>query len=84
MVTRYISVSSRVPIIPIVLSPLKPQTDLRGRRLEPHEVTLRVLEPVYAKGPTHADEEALRDEVRALMQRTLDDFCPEPREAPAR
>jgi len=61
-----------VPVIPVVISPLKPETDLRGRRLTPHDVTLEVLDPVYANGPTREDEEELRDEVRARMQQTLD------------
>jgi 1-acyl-sn-glycerol-3-phosphate acyltransferase len=61
-----------VPVIPIVISPLKPETDLRGRRLTPHDVTLQVLDPVYANGPTREDEDELRDEVRARMQHTLD------------
>jgi putative phosphoserine phosphatase/1-acylglycerol-3-phosphate O-acyltransferase len=60
-----------VPIVPIVISPLLPETDLRGRRLTPHDVTIHVLEPVFAQGATQEDEDALRDEVRAVMQRTL-------------
>ena len=63
-----------VPVIPVVISPLKPETDLRGRRLTPHDVTLEVLDPVYANGPTREDEEELRDEVRARMQQTLDAY----------
>ncbi|MEO8337604.1 MAG: lysophospholipid acyltransferase family protein [bacterium] len=60
-----------VPVIPVVISPLKPETDLRGRRLTPHDVTLQVLDPVYANGPTREDEDELRDEVRRRMQHTL-------------
>jgi 1-acyl-sn-glycerol-3-phosphate acyltransferase len=60
-----------VPVIPVVISPLKPETDLRGRRLSPHDVTLEVLDPVYANGPTREDEDELRDEVRRRMQQTL-------------
>jgi 1-acyl-sn-glycerol-3-phosphate acyltransferase len=61
-----------VPIIPVVISPLKPETDLRARRLTPHDVTLQVLDPVYANGPTREDENELRDEVRKRIQHTLD------------
>jgi 1-acyl-sn-glycerol-3-phosphate acyltransferase len=61
-----------VPVIPVVISPLKPETDLRARRLTPHDVTLQVLDPVYANGPTREDEDELRDEVRARIQYTLD------------
>lgn len=63
-----------VPVIPVVISPLKPYTDLRARRLSPHAVTLHVLEPVYANGATREDEDELRGEVRARMQRTLDEY----------
>ena len=73
-----------VPVIPVVISPLKPETDLRGRRLTPHDVTLQVLDPVYANGPTREDEEELRDEVRARMQQTLDAHSRAPVMAPAR
>ncbi|MEP6732399.1 MAG: lysophospholipid acyltransferase family protein [bacterium] len=60
-----------VPIVPVVISPLKPHTDLRGRRLTPHDVTMRVLEPVYANGSSREDEDELRAEVRSRMQRVL-------------
>ena len=63
-----------VPVIPIVISPLKPETDLRGRRLTPHDVTMEILDPVYANGPTREDEDVLREEVRARMQRKLSVF----------
>ena len=59
------------PIIPIVISPLKPHTDLRGRRLTPHEVVVQVLEPVFARSPARDDEEALREDVKARMQAVL-------------
>ena len=63
-----------VPIVPVVISPLKPYTDLRGRRLTAHDVTLHVLEPVYANGSSREDEDELRGEVRARMQRTLGEY----------
>jgi 1-acyl-sn-glycerol-3-phosphate acyltransferase len=63
-----------VPVVPVVISPLKPYTDLRARRLSPHAVTLHVLEPVYANGSTREDEDELRGEVRARMQRVLDEY----------
>ncbi|MEO7456449.1 MAG: lysophospholipid acyltransferase family protein [Gemmatimonadaceae bacterium] len=60
-----------VPIVPVVISPLLPETDLRGRKLEPHEVVLTVLEPVYG-----TNEDELRDSVRALMQAHLNEYSP--------
>lgn len=66
-----LAAATGVPVIPVVISPLKPYTDLRARRLDAHDVTLHVMEPVYANGPTREDEDALRSEVRTRMQRTL-------------
>ena len=61
-----------VPIVPVVISPLKPETDLRGRRLTPHEVVMEVMAPVFPAGGTREDEEALRAEVRVRMERALE------------
>jgi 1-acyl-sn-glycerol-3-phosphate acyltransferase len=66
-----LAATTGVPVVPIVISPLKPFTDLRGRRLTPHDVVIQILEPVFATGATREDEEALRDEVRRRMQCTL-------------
>ncbi|MDB4915716.1 MAG: 1-acyl-sn-glycerol-3-phosphate acyltransferase alpha [Gemmatimonadetes bacterium] len=66
-----LAAATGVPVVPIVLSPLKPYSDLRGRRLSSHTVTMTVLDPVYANGSTDADEEALSDAVRSRMLATL-------------
>ena len=66
-----LAATTGVPIVPVVISPLKPWTDLRGRRLEPHQVVIHVLEPVYAAGSSHADEDALSAEVRRRMESVL-------------
>ncbi len=73
-----------VPVIPVVISPLKPETDLHARRLTPHDVTLQILDPVYANGPTREDEDELRVEVRRRIQRTLDDYIGTPAMASTR
>lgn len=69
-----LAATTGVPVVPIVVSPLKPHTDLRGRRLEPHAVTVRVLEPMYPAGGGRENEDALRDAVRARMQTVLDEL----------
>ena len=69
-----LAIATGAPIVPVVASPLKPHVDLRARRLDPHEVELRVLEPVPVAGLTHDDEERLRHHVRALMQAALDEM----------
>jgi 1-acyl-sn-glycerol-3-phosphate acyltransferase len=61
------------PIVPIVISPLKPHTDIRNQQLRVHDVTLRVLEPMYSRGSAVEDEEELRARVRRAMQRVLDE-----------
>ncbi len=69
-----LAATTGVPIVPIVVSPLKPQTDLRGRRLVSHEVVVHVLDPVFADGSSGEAEDALRAEVRARMEQTLGAF----------
>ncbi|MEP6618932.1 MAG: lysophospholipid acyltransferase family protein [bacterium] len=66
-----LAVNTGVPIVPIVISPLKPETDLRGRRLTTHDVTMRVLEPVFPSGSSRDDEDSLRAEVRKRMEAVL-------------
>ncbi len=69
------AVKAGVPIVPIVLSPLKPRTDLRAPRLEPNDVEMRVLEPVSTQGLGPEDAPALRDEVRRRMQEALTEMA---------
>jgi 1-acyl-sn-glycerol-3-phosphate acyltransferase len=64
---------SGCPVVPVVVSPLKPDTDLRGRRLRSRDVFVRVLSPMVADGSDHNAENALRDAVHARMQQVLDD-----------
>jgi 1-acyl-sn-glycerol-3-phosphate acyltransferase len=73
-----LAAATGAPIIPIVVSPLKPWTDLRARRLSAHEVFVHVLEPVFAKGATHEDEAALRVEVRTKMDEVLKQYRSSP------
>ena len=70
-----LAIVTGVPIVPVVASPLKPHIDLKARRLDPHEVELRVLEPVPVAGLAEDDEERLRAHVRTLMQAALDDMA---------
>lgn len=69
------AVKAGVPIVPIVLSPLKPRTDLWAPRLEPNDVEMRVLEPVSTQGLGQEDAPALRDEVRRRMQEALTEMA---------
>jgi 1-acyl-sn-glycerol-3-phosphate acyltransferase len=69
----HIAAATGCPVIPIVVSPLKPDTDLRGRRLRSRDVFVRVLSPMRAEGSDRAAQDQLRDAVHARMQRMLDD-----------
>jgi 1-acyl-sn-glycerol-3-phosphate acyltransferase len=69
------AVKAGVPIVPIVLSPLKPRTDLWAPRLEPNDVEMRVLEPVSTEGLGPEGAPALRDEVRRRMQEALTEMA---------
>lgn len=66
-----LAVETGAPIVPMVLSPLKPRTDLPGRRLEPNELELRVLEPVPTDGLSRSDVDDLLHRVRGRMQAEL-------------
>jgi 1-acyl-sn-glycerol-3-phosphate acyltransferase len=57
-----------VPVVPIVVEPLRPLTDLRARRLTPRTVEVRVLRPVRPRGRGPG---ALADDVRARMSEAL-------------
>jgi 1-acyl-sn-glycerol-3-phosphate acyltransferase len=69
----HIAAATGCPVIPVVVSQLKPDTDLRGRRLRSHAVCVRVLSPMRADGSDRAAQDLLRDAVHARMQRVLDD-----------
>jgi 1-acyl-sn-glycerol-3-phosphate acyltransferase len=63
-----VAITTRVPVVPIVVEPLRPRTDLRARRLTPRRLTVRVLEPVVPDGE---EARALRDVVRERMLEAL-------------
>ncbi|MBM4372912.1 MAG: 1-acyl-sn-glycerol-3-phosphate acyltransferase, partial [Deltaproteobacteria bacterium] len=71
----HMALKAGVPIVPIVLSPLKPRTDLWAPRLEPNDVDMRVLEPVPTQGFGPEEAPALRDEVRRRMQQALTEMA---------
>lgn len=67
-----LAIATGAPIVPVVISPLKPNTDLRARRLRRHRVVIQVLAPVAAQSLGGANETQLRDHVHRLMQSALD------------
>lgn len=70
-----LAMKAGVPIVPVVLSPLKPRTDLWAPRLDPNDVEMRVLEPVSTQGLGPEDAPALRDGIRRRMQEALTEMA---------
>lgn len=66
-----LALDAGVPIVGIVIAPLAPHTDLRGRRLDSRVLDIRVLPPLTVADYGTYDETALRDRVRSDMQQTL-------------
>lgn len=61
-----------VPVVPIVVEPLRPRTDVHARRLDPRTLRIRVLEPVLPDG---RGARALGDVVRGRMLDALEQFA---------
>lgn len=64
----HVAATLGVPVVPIVVEPLAPRTDLRARRLERRTVHIDVLPPVH---PAGRDALSLADEVRERMEQVL-------------
>ena len=77
-----LAIEAEVPIVPIVISPLKPKTDLGVPRIDPNEVELRVLDPITTKGKDLDAVQELKEEVRTLMQTTLTEMGEARRNSP--
>ena len=65
------AVHTGAPLVPVVVSPLMPASDIRRRRLGRNEVEVRVLEPVPTDGLADADLPALMREARRRMAAAL-------------
>jgi 1-acyl-sn-glycerol-3-phosphate acyltransferase len=62
-----LAIAAGVPVVPVVVSPLKPFYDLRAWRAEPAVVTVTVLPPLETGELERADVRTLADAVRARM-----------------
>lgn len=71
----YMAVAAGVPIVPVVVSPLKPVFDPERRRLRPGTVEVRVLEPVSTSGRSEGDVVRLLGEVWERMQAELTEMA---------
>ncbi|MBI4539898.1 MAG: 1-acyl-sn-glycerol-3-phosphate acyltransferase [Gemmatimonadetes bacterium] len=72
-----LAIETGVPIVPVVVSPLKPKTDLEARRVLPNDVEVLVLDPISTAGLTKKDVDALRDEAWRRMQAALTEMMRE-------
>jgi 1-acyl-sn-glycerol-3-phosphate acyltransferase len=46
----HVAAATGAPVVPVVVEPLRPRTDLRARRLAPRTLRVEVLEPIHAQG----------------------------------
>ncbi len=77
-----LAMEAGVPIVPIVISSLKPKTDLGVPRIDPNEVELRVLDPIPTQGRDLDAVQELKEEVRTLMQTALTEMGEARRSSP--
>ncbi len=63
-----LAIEAGVPLVPVVISPLRPASDLAARRLERNRVEVRVLEPIMTDGMTRNDIGRLRQMTSERMR----------------
>ncbi len=69
-----LALAAQVPIVPFVAEPMLSFLDARRWMLRPGAIRVRFLPPVPTAGRGPNEAEALLQEVRSLMQATLDDL----------
>jgi 1-acyl-sn-glycerol-3-phosphate acyltransferase len=69
-----IAVHTGAPIVPVVVSPLKPDFDVSGRRLGPGAVEVRVLDPIPTAGLGDDDLVPLMETAHRRMEAALHDM----------
>jgi len=71
----HMAVATGAPLVPVVVSPLKPRLDIPGRRLDPSDVEVRVLEPIPTTGLGEDDVVPLMRETRRRMAAALSEMA---------
>ncbi|HEV2734713.1 MAG TPA: lysophospholipid acyltransferase family protein [Longimicrobiaceae bacterium] len=71
----YMAAATGAPLVPVVVSPLAPRMSIPGRRLEPGDVEIRVLDPIPTAGLGEADVLPLMREARRRMAAALSDMA---------
>lgn len=74
----YMAVAAGVPLVPIVVEPLKPFFDADRRHIRPGTVRVRVLEPIETAGLSETDVPALMTRSRDAMQAALTEMAGAP------
>ncbi|MBK9294563.1 MAG: 1-acyl-sn-glycerol-3-phosphate acyltransferase [Oligoflexia bacterium] len=64
----YLAIGAQVPIVPIVASPIYTLINPRTKTIKKGTINIEVLEPIYTKGKTEDDVDALLKEVQEKMQ----------------
>ncbi len=73
----HMAVATGAPLVPVVVSPLKPRLDIPGRRLDPSDVEIRVLEPIPTADLGEDDVVPLMRETRRRMAAALSEMAVE-------
>lgn len=67
-----LAIENQVPIVPVIVSPLRPDVDLEGWHIVPSTIRVRILDPVPSSGLGRDDVDAFVSAVRAQMQEVVD------------
>lgn len=70
----HMAVATGVPLVPVVVSPLRPIFDMQRRRIRPGTAEVEVLEPIPTAGLTEDDIPALIEVTHDRMQAAQDEL----------
>ncbi|MEX2584589.1 MAG: lysophospholipid acyltransferase family protein [Gemmatimonadota bacterium] len=70
----YMAVAAQAPLVPIVVSPLRRLYDIRGRKITPGTVQVRVLKPIETRGLNEQSVPELIRRTHGAMQHALDEL----------
>ncbi len=70
----HLALAAQVPIVPFVAEPMQSFLDAKRWMLRSGTIRVRILPPIPTAGRSPDEAEALLQEVRSLMQATLDDL----------
>jgi lysophosphatidate acyltransferase len=69
----HLAVQAQVPIIPVSVANYTNVLDVRRKLFRPGTIPVRVAKPIFTKGKTKEDVDALIEETRGVMLRELKD-----------